>query len=189
MEKKRSKDGKFVIVENKNGPALGFSPDSGVELLERDGCYFKDLAKTGELLPYEDWRLPPKERAKDLASRMTVEQIAGLMLYSPHQMVPAMPFGPFPGTYGGKTFPESGEKPWALTDQQKALLEKDNIRHILAMKLENADTAARWNNEMQAMAESLPLGLPVNTSSDPRHGAASSGAEYRGGAGEFPMAS
>lgn len=47
MEKKSSKDGKFVVVENKNGPALGFCPDSGVEILERDGCYFKDLAKTG----------------------------------------------------------------------------------------------------------------------------------------------
>lgn len=183
MEKKKSRDGRFLTVENKNGPVLGFCPESGVEILEQDGCYFKDLAKTGELLPYEDWRLSADERAKDLASRMTVEQIAGLMLYSPHQMVPAMPGGPFPGTYHGKPFPESGEKPWALSDQQKDLLGKDHIRHILAMKLENADTAARWNNEMQAMAESLPLGLPVNTSSDPRHGAATSGAEYRGGAG------
>lgn len=183
MEKRVSQDGRFEIVENKNGPALGFSPESGVEILEQDGCYFKDLAKTGELLPYEDWRLSADQRAKDLASRMTVEQIAGLMLYSPHQMVPAMPGGPFPGTYGGKTFPESGAKPWALSDQQKKLLEHDNIRHILAMKLENADTAARWNNEMQAMAEALPLGVPVNTSSDPRHGAQSSGAEYKGGAG------
>ena len=183
METKKSKDGKFLTVENKNGPVLGFSPDSGVEILEQDGCYFKDLAKAGELLPYEDWRLPTEERAKDLASRLTVEQIAGLMLYSPHQMVPALPGGPFTGTYGGKSFPESGEKPWALTDQQKDLLGKDHIRHILAMRLENADTAARWNNELQAMAESLPFGLPVNTSSDPRHGAATSGAEYRGGAG------
>lgn len=183
MEKKKSRDGRFLTVENKNGPVLGFCPESGVEILEQDGCYFKDLAKTGELLPYEDWRLSADQRAKDLASRMTVEQIAGLMLYSPHQMVPAMPGGPFPGTYHGKPFPESGEKPWALSDQQKDLLGKDHIRHILAMKLENADTAARWNNEMQAMAESLPLGLPVNTSSDPRHGAAISGAEYRGGAG------
>lgn len=178
-----SRDGKVVFMENKNGPVLGFSPESGVGILEQDGCFFKDLAKTGELLPYEDWRLSADERAKDLAGRLTVEQIAGLMLYSPHQMVPALPGGPFSATYGGKPFPESGEKPWVLTDQQKDLLEKDQIRHILAMKLENADTAARWNNEMQALAESLPLGVPVNTSSDPRHGAEGSGAEYKGGAG------
>lgn len=183
MKQTPSPDGKFVVVQNETGPALGFCPESGTTLIEQDGCYFKDLAKTGELLPYEDWRLPAEERAKDLAARMTVEQIAGLMLYSPHQMVPAGPGGPFPGSYGGKSYPESGEKPWALTDQQKDLLQKDNIRHILAMKLENADTAARWNNEMQAMAEALPLGVPVNTSSDPRHGAQTSGAEYKGGAG------
>lgn len=183
MKQTPSPDGKFVVVQNETGPALGFCPESGTTLIEQDGCYFKDLAKTGELLPYEDWRLPAEERAKDLAARMTVEQIAGLMLYSPHQMVPAAPGGPFPGSYGGKSYPESGEKPWALTDQQKDLLQKDNIRHILAMTLENADTAARWNNEMQAMAEALPLGVPVNTSSDPRHGAQTSGAEYKGGAG------
>ncbi len=183
MEEKRSKDGKFVVVKNENGPDLGYSPDSGVKILEKDGLYFKDLSKTGELLPYEDWRLSPDQRAEDLAKRLTVEQIAGLMLYSPHHLVPSYPGGPFAGTSGGKSFPESGANPWDLTDQQKTLLGKDNIRHILAMGLENADTAARWNNEMQALAESLPLGLPVNVSSDPRHGAQSSGAEYKGGAG------
>ncbi len=183
MKKKLSEDGRFAVVKNENGPDLGFSTDSGVKVLERDGLYFKDLAKEGKLLPYEDWRLSPEERAKDLASRLTVEQIAGLMLYSPHQMVPAPPAGPFPGTYGGRSFPESGAKPWELTDQQKEFLSHDNIRHVLATGLENAGTAARWNNEMQALAESLPWGIPVNTSSDPRHGAQTSGAEYKGGAG------
>lgn len=43
----------------------------------------------GELLPYEDWRLDAKTRAKDLAGRLSIEEIAGLMLYSSHQLVPA----------------------------------------------------------------------------------------------------
>ncbi len=184
MNKKLSKDGRVYWIENPNGPTLGLAEGSGVGVLEQDGLFFKDLAKTGTLLPYEDWRLPAEERAKDLAARLTVEEIAGLMLYSPHQMVPAVPFGPFPGTYGdGKTLEESGEQPWALTDQQKKLLENDNIRHILATRMENAQVAARWNNELQAKAESLSLGVPVNTSSDPRHGASASGAEYKMGAG------
>lgn len=182
MKKTVSPDGKFIRVENENGPVLGLSADSGVEVLEVDGLYFKDLAKTGELLPYEDWRLSADERAKDLAARLTVEQIAGLMLYSPHQAVPASPFPPFPGTYdGGKTLEESGEVPWALTDQQKQFLTHDNIRHVLATRFQDAATAARWNNEMQALAESLPLGVPVNTSSDPRHSAESAVAEYKDG--------
>ena len=85
--KKTVKDG-IVRVEQENGRALAYSEGSGVELIEKDGLLFKDLAKTGELLPYEDWRLSAEERARDLAARLTVEEIAGLMLYSPHQMVP-----------------------------------------------------------------------------------------------------
>lgn len=184
MKKRELEGGKVWLVENEGGPTLGGSAASGVKVLEQDGLYFKDLAKTGELLPYEDWRLSPEERAKDLAQRLTIEQIAGLMLYSPHQMVPALAEGPFPGTYGGKPLSESGEDPWALTDQQKKLLAEDDIRHVLVMRLENAELAAKWSNELQAFAESLPWGLPVNVSSDPRHGAAGSEAEYRGGAGK-----
>ncbi|MEI3579365.1 MAG: hypothetical protein V8Q30_04980 [Acutalibacteraceae bacterium] len=30
-----------------------------------DGLFFKDLARTGQLLPYEDWRLPAQTRAED----------------------------------------------------------------------------------------------------------------------------
>lgn len=176
-------DKNYVIVHNDNGPDLGYSPDSGVSILEVDGKKFKDLAKTGELLPYEDWRLSADERAKDLAARLSIEDIAGLMLYSPHQMVPAMAAPPFPGTYDGKPFPESGKEPWALSDQQKDLLGKDRIRHILAVRYESAATAAKWNNEMQAMAEGIGLGVPVNTSSDPRHGASTAVAEYKAGAG------
>ena len=174
---------RYVIVHNTDGPDLGYDPASGVRILEVDGKKFKDLAKTGELLPYEDWRLPAQERAKDLAARLSVEQIAGLMLYSPHQMVPAPAGPPFPGTYDGKPYAESGKEPWELSDQQKDLLGKDNIRHVLAVRFENAAVAARWNNELQALAESLPLGLPVNTSSDPRHGASTAVAEYKAGAG------
>ena len=91
--KKTERDG-IVRAYPENGKPLAWSASSGVELIERDGLYFKDLEKTGELLPYEDWRLPVEERAADLASRLTTEEIAGLMLYSPHQAVPPMAFGP-----------------------------------------------------------------------------------------------
>ena len=171
----------FKLYKNPDGPDIG---TTGAKIIEADGLYFKDLSGTGELLPYEDWRLSDEERAKDLASRLSIPEIAGLMLYSPHQMVPAMPGGPFPGTYEGKTFPESGALPWDLTDQQKSFVDRDHVRHILAMALENAETAARWSNELQAYAESLPWGIPVNISSDPRHGSSQAGAEYKSGAGD-----
>ena len=83
----------FVTVNNANGPALGYSPTSGVSVLKINGFNFKDLNRNGKLDPYEDWRLPVDERAADLASKMSVEQIAGLMLYSPQQSLPALPMG------------------------------------------------------------------------------------------------
>lgn len=75
----------FNLVENKNGPTLGYCPDSGVKIIEKDGLYFKDFLGDGELLPYEDWRLPAEERAEDLGKRLSVEQVAGLMCFSAHQ--------------------------------------------------------------------------------------------------------
>ena len=67
---------------------------------------FKDLNKNGTLDPYEDWRLSADERAKDLASKMSIEQIAGLMLYSAHQSIPGASRGFGSSTYNGKPFPE-----------------------------------------------------------------------------------
>ena len=65
----------IVLVKNQNGPTLGYSSKSGVKILTVDGLAFKDLNKNGKLDKYEDWRLPVEERAKDLASKLSVEQI------------------------------------------------------------------------------------------------------------------
>ena len=167
-------------LRQENGATIAWHEGSGVGPIEKDGLYFKDMERTGELVPYEDWRLPAEERARDLAGRMTVEEIAGLMLYSPHQMVPPLAGGPFPGTFGGKPFADSGLPPYALSDQQKEFLENRHIRHILMTRVESARTAARWSNELQKLAESLPHAIPVNISSDPRSGArGDTGAEFK----------
>ena len=166
-------------LTQENGPTLSWFEDSGVGIVEKDGLYFKDLARTGALVPYADWRLPPEERARDLAARLTLEEIAGLMLYSPHQMVPPRAGGPFPGTFEGKPWEESGREKYALSDQQQAFLEQRHIRHILMTAVDDADTAARWSNELQHLAEKLPHAIPVNISSDPRSGAKVSAAEFK----------
>ncbi|SDB06167.1 glycoside hydrolase family 3 N-terminal domain-containing protein [Butyrivibrio sp. INlla16] len=167
----------YSIKENQNGPTIGYVK-AGV--IEKDGLFFKDSEGTGELLPYEDWRLSPEERAKDLASRLSVEEIAGLMMYSAHQIVPAEAGGWFGATYnGGKAFEESGAAPSDLTDQQRKFLTEDHVRYVLAMMLKNGEIAANWNNEMQALCEEMPHAIPVNISTDPRHGAGSASAEFK----------
>ena len=174
--------GSFQLIENKGGQTLGYSPKSGVKILTVDGFAFKDLNKNGKLDAYEDWRKPVAERAKDLASKMTVDQIAGLMLYSRHQSVPAQAGGYFAGTYNGKPFPESGAKPYDLSDQQKAFLTTDNLRHVLMTSVENPTVSALWNNNVQELVEGIGMGIPANNSSDPRHGA-NKDSEYNAGSG------
>src|SRR3989442_14043050 len=50
-------------------------------VLRQDGLQFKDLNRNGVLDPYEDWRLSPDQRARDLVARMTLEEKAGAMMH------------------------------------------------------------------------------------------------------------
>ena len=124
--------GQYNLVIQKGGATLGYSPQSGVQLLEQDGYRFKDLNRDGKLDKYEDWRLTPEERAQDLAAQLSVEEIAGLMLYSAHQSIPGVSrSGHFMGsTYNGTTLEESGLTSADLTDQQKKFLGEDNLRAV-----------------------------------------------------------
>ncbi len=136
----------FNLVYNQDGATLGYSQGSGVTLIQVDGFAFKDLNQNGMLDLYEDWRLDANIRATDLASQMTVEQIAGLMLYSPHQF--------------------SVDK--KLTDDQVAFLDGGGRAMLNAATAASTKNTAEWNNSMQMYVEGIDLGIPVNTSSDPR---------------------
>ena len=177
----------YTLVLNQGGATLGYAPASGVTLIENKGYAFKDLNKNGELDAYEDWRLPVDERIADLVVQMSVEQMAGLMLYSAHQAVPAGGRGPFGATYNGKAFAESGATPSDLSDAQKKFLTDDNLRHVLVTSLQTPAIAAKWNNNMQTLVEGIGLGIPANTSSDPRHRTRSSAEFDLGSGGDISM--
>ncbi len=169
----------YNLITQKRGQTLGYAPGSGVGILTADGYAFKDLNRNGSLEPYEDWRLPAEERAEDLASRLTIEQIAGMMLYSSHQSVPSESWS---GLYDGKPFAESLAASSDLSDNQKKFLVEDNLRAVLVTTVESPAAAARWNNNMQMLVEGMGCGVPVNISSDPRH-ETSATAEYNYGSG------
>lgn len=169
-------------IKVNNQITLAYAPESGIKIILKDGLPFKDLNKNAIVDIYEDWRVDVNERAKDLASKMSVEQIAGLMLYSGHQSIPMPPMGMFKASYGGKAFAESGAKPSDLTDQQIDFLKKDNLRHVLVTSLASPEVAAIWNNNVQKLVEGIGLGIPANNSSDPRNGA-NKEAEYNAGSG------
>lgn len=134
----------YTLIHQTKGPTLGYT---SAPLINVDGFAFKDLSRNGELDPYEDWRLTSAERAADLASRLTLEEICGLMLYS--------------SAVDAET-PE-------LTEGQKALLEKDHIRHMLIRDVASPEIGARWSNAVQKFCEAARMGIPSNNSSDPRN--------------------
>ncbi len=139
----------YTIVDNGDGARLSYSPESGLGLIEVDGYAFKDFEGTGELVPYADWRLSADERAADLASRLTIEQITGLMCFSAHQRDI-----------------ESDD----ITDEQKAFLD-GNVRAVLnALSGYPAFKQAEFANRLQAYVESSGYKVPINFASDPRNG-------------------
>ena len=164
----------YSLIIQEGGPTLGYT---SAPILENKGYAFKDLNRNGVLDPYEDWRLPSLERARDLASRLSIEEIAGLMLYSSHQAIPGSAYG-----FGSATYSQPDHKSWDLTDQQQKFLRDDNLRAVLVTTVESPEVAARWNNNVQAFVEGLGHGIPANNSSDPRNETAAT-AEFNMGAG------
>lgn len=92
-----------IFQNTKEGaPELG---SAGAPILEVDGLLFKDLAGTGELLPYEDWRLDAKTRAKDAGIQVVCGGDCRPDDVSPHQMVPGNAREPFCRYLRWKKFP------------------------------------------------------------------------------------
>ncbi|MGL5260460.1 MAG: glycoside hydrolase family 3 N-terminal domain-containing protein [Lachnospiraceae bacterium] len=136
----------YVLVTNEGGKTLGYSKESGISLLQSDGFAFKDLNKNGMLDAYEDWRLDDETRAANIASQMTVEDVAGLMLFSGHQR----------------------DVTAELTEDQKTFLDM-GLRSVLnAASASASEDQAAWANSMQAYVEGMGLGIPVGISTDPR---------------------
>ena len=153
----------YKLIHQSRGATLGYTT---APILTVDGFAFKDLNRNGNLDLYEDWRASAEDRAKDLASKLPVERICGLMLYS--RAVDA----------------DSTN----LTDEQVTYLKDDYIRHMLVRFVKDAHTAATWSNNIQAYCEKEPFGIPSNNSSDPRNyttGKSATGAYGHEPDGEF----
>lgn len=123
-----------------------------------DGTRFRDLNRNGVMDPFEDPRLSPEERADDLLTRLSLEEKAGLMF---HTVIEAGPEGTLL------------EHPGAISKSatSEVVLGK-RMNHFNIHGLESAESAARWHNRLQELAEQTPHGIPVTVSTDPRHGGA-----------------
>ena len=88
----------------------------------------------------------------------------------------------FAGTYDGKTLEDKCNNRRLNRPTKRIFRNRHDLRHVLVTTVDNAKTCARWNNNLQAYTENLGLGIPVNISTDPRHGA-SADTEFNVGAG------
>lgn len=127
-------------------PELGTG--SSVPIVEVDGLRFRDLDKSGDLTPYEDWRLTPEERAADLVQRMTPEERAGLLMHASL-------------TNTGDAYDRAAFDP---------LLQQRHITTYISRLGVDARTLATEHNALQEAAEAERLGVPLKISTDPRHG-------------------
>ena len=124
-------------------------------VIQQDGLRFRDLNKNGVLDPYEDWRLSPEQRARDLVARMTLEEKAGAMMHGT-----ARSGGPTGGVGFGGQYD---------TVRNRALIDSVKIVNLITRLNGDPATIATQNNVLQALAERTRLGIPLTISTDPRN--------------------
>lgn len=120
-----------------------------------DGTTYRDLNGNGVMDPYENPRLPVADRVRDLLSRMSTAEKAGLMM---HSIVSST----VDGSLDGQPI-----MPGRLSVQE--FVERRNVTHLNVHRIPEPLAMARWANEVQRVAENTPLGIPVTISTDPRH--------------------
>ena len=138
------------------------------DIIEVDGYQFKDLNDNGELDPYEDWRLSAEERAENLLSLMTPEQMAAQMV---HLTLVSKKDTWF--TKNNVGFALVYEYIFeAEEDEEDEDEEEEGEEAAVSGPISNARNAAQITNEIQELSESSELGIPVIFSMDTEAGAA-----------------
>ncbi len=125
-------------------------------VLRQDGLEFKDLNRNGVLDPYEDWRLSPARRARDLVGRMTLEEKAGTMMHGTARVVG----GPMAGAGMGGRYD---------TAAIRVLIDSVKVTNLITRLNADPEALATQNNVLQAIAERTRLGIPITISTDPRN--------------------
>ena len=170
-------------VNKKSQPFLGYKT---VQLLNLEGFQFKDLNKNGELDKYEDWRLSNDARAKDLLTKMSVEDKVGFMLISTSRLKSERsaqinvetdntikPSSDLNEEDQVSTTNIFNRKPLAVPMMSSVGatkgITKFHLRHFIFRANVNARLTAEWTNKLQALAETDGLGIPVIIASNPRN--------------------
>ncbi|MEY2836568.1 MAG: hypothetical protein RLZZ557_2230 [Bacteroidota bacterium] len=165
-------------------PVLG---TRSAKLITVSGLQFKDLNRNGQLDKYEDWRLSHDARAKDLLSKMTVEQKVGFMLISTTRLKNdnagggggrgAGGGGPITSEFNEEDQVQSTNMftrkplpaPMTMAAGTTKGVTQYHLRHFIFRANVSAKITAEWANKLQALCESDGLGIPAIVASNPRN--------------------
>ncbi|WP_143833718.1 glycoside hydrolase family 3 protein [Oceanobacillus senegalensis] len=143
------------------------------KIIEEDGLKFKDLNNNGKLDPYEDWRLSPKERAKNLVSLMNIDEKIGMMLINSRKMGLAQEDKSKTSHDGilDEGVIEKGETIFATSKVYGTThtIEERKLRHFILRDNYSPAETAEWINKMNEVAEGTRLGIPVIIASNSRN--------------------
>jgi beta-glucosidase len=146
----------WMMVSNADGATLGYSPNSGLKLIQVDGYAFKDLNRNNLLDQFEDWRVDFETRAKAMVEEIPIGQMMGMKMN---------PFGS-----------------WRVNPDTLDSIIKNSLdlgyRQLRAPRGGSADarTKVNWNNMVQEYIEGLEniVCIPAVWIDDPRSGDVSS---------------
>jgi len=164
----------------KKQPILGHRT---AKILTINNFQFKDLNGNGKLDKYEDWRLSYDERAKDLISKMSLEQKVGFMLISSTRLKNDWSFeapksnSPVTSDFNEEDLVQTinmfSKQPLPVPIMSAAGTTKAvtqyHLRHFILRVNTSTRTIAEWSNKLQALCEGDGLGIPAIVASNPRN--------------------
>lgn len=106
---------------------------------------------------YLDPERPVEERVTDLLGRMTLREKAGQLFHTANTLGP------------GGTLLTTPDEANGVRTAEELVLER-GLTHFNILGGDDPQEIAHWHNEIQELAASTRLGIPVTVSTDPRHG-------------------
>lgn len=175
MAKKASEKIRYYM--NPGGPVIS---TVSRRVIEQDGLYFKDLDGSGQFQPYDDWRLPPDERAAAYVKVLSIDEKIAQLFISDWRMGKYPATGPMSPDIGKVQLDESG-----LLDETEFhgknifgeqhlpgttdLIKNWFARHLILRANPTPDDLADWINQLHAVAEECTHFVPVQVVSNSRN--------------------
>lgn len=170
MIKKQKASQKIRYYKNENGPVISTVVKKPIF---QEGYYFRDVNGDGKLTVSGDWRRDPKERAEDLAARLSIEEKIGLLFLSGWNM----------GKYqeDSRFLDETGlldEKPIdkssSIFSETTAagttdMIKKKHVRQFILRTNPSPIEMTDWINELNRVAEEEKNFIPMLITSNSRN--------------------